>query len=81
MATIDNTAVSLIKVINSRIAAGQKWNDKWATHLFYYGYDFDNWATTAGGAVVDTKLKEWGLGVQYTYNPNVKFGLNYVKLD
>ena len=64
-----------------RIAAGQKWNDKWATHLFYYGYDFDNWATTAGGAVVDTKLKEWGLGVQYTYNPNVKFGLNYVKLD
>ena len=26
-------------------------------------------------------FKEWGLGVQYIYNPNVKFGLNFVKVD
>ncbi|RRD64457.1 S-layer homology domain-containing protein [Fretibacterium sp. OH1220_COT-178] len=55
-----------------RVGAGQVWNDKWATHLFYYNYDFDL-------ALED--FKEYGLGVQYTYNPNVKFGLNYVKVD
>lgn len=55
-----------------RVGLGQEWNEKWATHLFYYNYDFD--------AVLED-FKEWGLGVQYTYNPNVKFGLNYVKVD
>ena len=54
-----------------RVALGQEWNDKWATHLFYNGYNFDK----------DVDLTEWGLGVQYTYNPSVKFGLNYVKID
>ena len=54
-----------------RVGLGQTWNEKWATHLFYYGYNFD----TA------EDLAEWGLGVQYTYNPNVTFGLNYVKVD
>ena len=38
-----------------------------------YNYDFDLDATE--------DFNEWGLGVQYTYNPNVKFGLNYVKID
>ena len=56
-----------------RIVAGQEWSEKWATHLFYYNYDFDLDATE--------DFNEWGLGVQYTYNPNVKFGLNYVKID
>ena len=56
-----------------RVAANQVWTDKWATHLFYYNYDFDMDATE--------DHKEYGLGVQYTYNPNVKFGLNYVKVD
>ena len=55
-----------------RVALGQEWNEKWATHLFYFNYDFD-------GMTED--LKEWGLGVQYKYNPNVKFGLNYLKVD
>ncbi len=59
-----------------RIALGQTWNDKWATHLFYYGYDPDY----AAGSEND-KASEWGLGVQYTYNPNVKFGLNFVQAD
>lgn len=54
-----------------RVALGQTWNEKWATHLFYSGYNFDD--------IQD--LAEWGLGVQYTLNPNVKFGLNYVHVD
>ncbi len=56
-----------------RIGLGQEWNEKWATHLFYYNYDFDKDASE--------DFKEWGLGVQYVYNPNVKFGLNFVKVD
>jgi hypothetical protein len=54
-----------------RVALGQEWNEKWATHLFYFGYDFDRMQD----------LAEWGLGVRYTYNPNVKFGLNYVHVN
>ena len=56
-----------------RVGLGQEWNEKWATHLFYYNYDFDKDASE--------DFKEWGLGVQYVYNPNVKFGLNFVKVD
>ena len=56
-----------------RIGLGQEWNEKWATHLFYYNYDFDKDASE--------DFKEWVLGVQYIYNPNVKFGLNFVKVD
>ncbi len=56
-----------------RVVANQVWTDKWATHLFYYNYDFDLDATE--------DHKEYGLGVQYTYNPSVKFGLNYLKVD
>ena len=55
-----------------RIALGQQWNEKWATHLFYYGYDFDD-------NVGD--LAEWGLGVKYQYNPSVSFGLNYIDVN
>lgn len=57
-----------------RVALGQQWNEKWATHLFYFHYDFD-------GKAYRDDLKEWGLGVQYTYNPNVQFGLNFVKAN
>lgn len=56
-----------------RVVANQVWTDKWATHLFYYNYDFDLDATE--------DFKEYGLGVQYTYNPSVTFGLNYLKVD
>jgi hypothetical protein len=54
-----------------RVALGQQWNEKWGTHLFYYGYNFDDM----------DDLKEWGLGVQYKYNPSVRFGLNFIKVD
>ncbi|MBR2209396.1 MAG: S-layer homology domain-containing protein [Synergistaceae bacterium] len=54
-----------------RIALGQEWNDKWATHLFYYGYKVE----LAGG---DWKPAEMGLGVQYKLNDYTTMGLNYV---
>ncbi|MBQ3625859.1 MAG: S-layer homology domain-containing protein [Synergistaceae bacterium] len=55
-----------------RIVLAQTWNEKWATHVFYYGYDFDK---------MNIKPKEWGLGVQYTINPNATIGVNYMKRD
>ena len=60
-----------------RIAAGQEWNEKWATHVFYNNYEFDR--RFVGD--LNNDFVEWGLGVRYTYNPNVKFGLNFVKID
>jgi len=59
-----------------RIALGQTWNEKWATHLFYYGYKWDDVPVN-----VEDKMSEWGLGVQYKYNPSVSFGLNFVQAD
>jgi len=61
-----------------RVGLGQEWNEKWATHLFYYGYKLDD---VPAALVQDDKMSEWGLGVQYKYNPNVKFGLNFVQAD
>ena len=69
-----NIAVNDIKYY--RIVLAQTWNEKWATHLFYYGYDFDG-----GFGAYGDKPKEWGLGVQYTLNPNATIGLNYMKVD
>jgi hypothetical protein len=54
-----------------RIALGQEWNDKWATHIFYYGYKVDQGNT-------DWKPAEMGLGVQYKLNDYTTMGLNYV---
>ena len=54
-----------------RAVLGQEWNEKWSSHLFYFGYDFDRY----------DDLKEWGLGVTYQYDPSVAFGLNFVKVD
>ena len=62
-----------------RIALGQKWNEKWGTHLFYYGYSFDAVNGFPAGRADDAK--EYGIGVQYRVNSNTTFGLNYVKLD
>ncbi len=59
-----------------RIALAQKWNKKWATHVFYNGYKYDYDSNAQG-----RKPKEWGLGVQYTLNPNVIIALNYLKID
>ena len=58
-----------------RIALEQKWNEKWATHEFYYGYKLDDTPNT------QDDMSEWGLGVSYQYNPNVGFGLNYIQAD
>ena len=57
-----------------KVALGQEWNEKWATHLFYYGYKFDT---------ADIKPSEFGLGVQYHLNDYTTMGLNYmhVKTD
>ncbi len=71
-----NLHVAPVDIKYYRIVLAQTWNEKWATHLFYYGYDFD-WAKGVGG----DKPKEWGLGVQYTLNPNATIGLNYMKVD
>ncbi|MBQ9528432.1 MAG: hypothetical protein IJR68_12580 [Fretibacterium sp.] len=59
-----------------RIGLGQEWNEKWATHVFYYSYDPD-WAAGSNNG----KASEWGLGVRYKYNPNVTFGLNFIQAD
>ncbi len=53
-----------------RVGLGQQWNDQWATHLFYYGYDVD----VNGGR----KPAEFGLGVQYKLNDYTTMGLNYM---
>lgn len=59
-----------------RVALGQIWNEKWATHLFYYGYNIEN---AKNGE--DAKPAEYGLGVQYNLNDYTKMGLNYVHVD
>jgi hypothetical protein len=58
-----------------RIALGQVWNDKWATHLFYSSYDFDDAMIGSDGLE-----NEWGVGVRYTYSPAVSFGLQYTNV-
>ena len=54
-----------------RVVLGQEWNEKWATHLFYYGYK-----VSIGNN--DYKPTEFGLGVQYKLNDATTMGLNYV---
>ncbi|MBR0257128.1 MAG: S-layer homology domain-containing protein [Synergistaceae bacterium] len=58
-----------------RVALGQEWNEKWATHLFYYGYKVDL------GANREWKPAEYGLGVQYKLNDYTTMGLNYVHVN
>ena len=56
-----------------RVALGQEWNEKWATHLFYYGYKVENYFGNA-----DWKPAEFGVGVQYKLNDSTTMGLNYI---
>ena len=60
-----------------RIALGQQWNEKFATHIFYYGYKIDNLGYDGG----DWKPKEMGIGFQYKLNDYTTMGLNYVHVD
>ena len=70
-----------------RIALGQQWTDKIATHLFYYGYtvedavDIVDRTTGLVYKTEDAKAKEFGLGVQYQLNPYTSMGLNYIHVD
>ena len=57
-----------------RVALGQQWNDKWATHIFYNGYVIEN----ALANNKDAKPSEIGVGVQYHLNDYTTMGLNYV---
>jgi len=59
-----------------RVALGQEWNEKWATHIFYYGYNVEN-ARRDGR---DWKPAEMGLGVQYKLNDSTTMGLNYMRV-
>ena len=55
-----------------RVGLGQEWNEKFATHLFYYSYDVDgrNW-----------KPKEFGGGIRYKLNDSTTMGLNYMRVN
>ncbi|MBR0094679.1 MAG: S-layer homology domain-containing protein [Synergistaceae bacterium] len=63
-----------------RVGLGQEWNDKWATHLFYYGYKVEDFDRLAGNVAAGREWKpsEFGLGVQYHLNDYTNIGLNYV---
>lgn len=63
-----------------RVVLGQEWNEKWATHLFYYGYNVDD-VYVSNGAWQSAKPVEFGLGVQYKLNDATTMGLNYVHVD
>ena len=58
-----------------RAGAIQQWNDKWFTWLYAAGHELTSDATP------DYKGFQWGLGVEYLYNENVAFALNYIKMD
>lgn len=58
-----------------RVALGQEWNEKWATHIFYYGYNVD----VPGGDNI--KPNEIGAGIQYKMNDYTTMGLNYIHAD
>ncbi len=69
-----------------RIALGQQWTDKIATHLFYYGYTIEDAMEvtdyrTGVSRIEDAKAKEFGVGVQYQLNPYTSMGLNYIHVD
>ncbi|MBQ7558848.1 MAG: hypothetical protein IJT20_01180, partial [Synergistaceae bacterium] len=65
-----------------RVALGQQWNDKWSTHIFYYGYKIDDYdgANAAYANGQDWKPAEYGLGVQYKLNDYTTIGLNYMRV-
>jgi len=57
-----------------KIGASQKWNDQVQTWLFYaqaFGAE-SKWAS-------DTTMRQYGVGVDYAYNPTTIFSLNYIK--
>jgi len=57
-----------------KVGATQKWTDKVTTWLFYV-----NSSTTEG--IFDAGVREYGVGVDYQYNPYTMFSLNYIKWE
>jgi len=64
-----------------RVVLGQKWNEKWATHLFYYGFKASDVYVNDNGNWEDAKPYEFGVGIQYKLNDATTMGLNYVHVD
>lgn len=64
-----------------RIALTQEWNEKWATHIFYYGYNLDDAKKDKNNKTYGESPFEVGAGVQYNLNDFTSFGLNYVHAD
>ncbi len=65
-----------------RIALGQQWTEKFATHIFYYGYNLDDYPYATDGTFLyyGVKPHEIGVGVQYKLNDYTTMGLNYVSV-
>lgn len=64
-----------------RVVLGQQWNDKWATHLFYYGYKVEDAYLNSNNDYESAKPSEFGVGVQYKLNDYTTMGLNYMHVD
>ena len=77
----DAGVMTLYDIKYWRIALGQQWTDKIATHIFYYGYNVKNGGYATGNGKHDAKPKEIGVGVQYKLNDYTTMGLNYVHVD
>jgi hypothetical protein len=56
-----------------RIGAKQQWNEKWRSWLYVAGHSFDY--------EEDAKATQWGVGIEYQYNPNVIFIFNYLDVN
>ena len=69
-----------------RVVLGQEWNDKWATHIFYYGYKISDTTLALNTNTGEywwenSKPYELGVGIQYKLNDATTMGLNYVHVD
>ncbi len=64
-----------------RLALTQEWNEKWATHLFYYGYTFADAKDLGNNKTDDLGPSEVGAGVQYKFNDSTAMGLNFIHYE
>ena len=70
-------AQAVVDTTYYRLALQQEWNEKWATHIFYYGYKLDK----AKDGKDDASPFEVGAGVQYKFNDVTTMGLNFIHVD
>lgn len=64
-----------------RVGATQQWNDKWRTWLYVSQITQDDAYVADNGLWYDAKATQYGLGVDYQYNANIGFALNYIHVD